>query len=65
MGRAGSRCPAEGHKHARTLDQQLDRLLTHSRSDTDDDTCIVGIRITGAGRGRPPGTDVREVAARG
>nr|WP_229816353.1 SpoIIE family protein phosphatase [Streptomyces lucensis] len=29
----------------RTLDQQLDRLLTHSRSDTDDDTCIVGIRV--------------------
>lgn len=27
------------------LDQQLDRLLTHSRSDTDDDTCIVGIRL--------------------
>ena len=29
-----------------TLDQQLDRLLIHSRSDTDDDTCIVGIRVT-------------------
>ncbi|MFJ4952434.1 SpoIIE family protein phosphatase [Streptomyces sp. NPDC088760] len=28
-----------------TLDQQLDRLLTYSRSDTDDDTCIVGIRV--------------------
>ncbi|MEU9382004.1 SpoIIE family protein phosphatase, partial [Streptomyces sp. NPDC048279] len=28
-----------------TLDQQLDRLLTHSRSDTDDDTCLVGIRV--------------------
>lgn len=28
-----------------SLDQQLDRLLTHSRSDTDDDTCIVGIRL--------------------
>ncbi|GHD33595.1 transcription antitermination regulator [Streptomyces galbus] len=28
-----------------TLDQQLDRLLVHSRSDTDDDTCIVGIRV--------------------
>ncbi|WP_284505648.1 SpoIIE family protein phosphatase [Streptomyces cellostaticus] len=27
------------------LDQHLDRLLTHSRSDTDDDTCIVGIRL--------------------
>ncbi|MER5927784.1 SpoIIE family protein phosphatase [Streptomyces mirabilis] len=29
-----------------TLDQQLDRLLTYSRSDTDDDSCIVGIRLT-------------------
>jgi serine phosphatase RsbU (regulator of sigma subunit)/PAS domain-containing protein len=29
----------------RTLDQQLDRLLTYSKSDTDDDTCIVGIRV--------------------
>ncbi|MFF1284654.1 SpoIIE family protein phosphatase [Streptomyces sp. NPDC058299] len=28
-----------------TLDQQLDRLLTYSRSDTDDDTCIIGIRV--------------------
>ncbi|MFI9155567.1 SpoIIE family protein phosphatase [Streptomyces sp. NPDC053367] len=28
-----------------TLDQQLDRLLTYSKSDTDDDTCIVGIRL--------------------
>jgi serine phosphatase RsbU (regulator of sigma subunit)/PAS domain-containing protein len=28
-----------------SLDQQLDRLLTYSRSDTDDDTCIVGIRV--------------------
>ncbi|MEU7059468.1 SpoIIE family protein phosphatase [Streptomyces sp. NPDC046197] len=30
----------------RTLDQQLDRLLTYSKSDTDDDTCLVGIRVT-------------------
>lgn len=28
-----------------TLDQQLNRLLTYSKSDTDDDTCIVGIRV--------------------
>ncbi|MEV6960722.1 SpoIIE family protein phosphatase [Streptomyces sp. NPDC051207] len=28
-----------------TLDQQLDRLLTYSRSDTDDDTCLVGVRV--------------------
>ncbi|MER6266916.1 SpoIIE family protein phosphatase [Streptomyces sp900105755] len=36
-------------KAARTvpqaLEQQVDRLLTHSRSDTDDDTCVVGIRV--------------------
>jgi serine phosphatase RsbU (regulator of sigma subunit)/PAS domain-containing protein len=30
---------------ASPLPQQLDRLLTYSRSDTDDDTCIVGIRV--------------------
>ncbi|MGW2486090.1 SpoIIE family protein phosphatase [Streptomyces sp. NPDC001606] len=30
----------------KSLDQQLDRLLTYSRSDTDDDTCVVGIRVT-------------------
>ncbi|MFF6996412.1 SpoIIE family protein phosphatase [Streptomyces sp. NPDC008313] len=29
-----------------TLDHHLDRLLTYSRSDTDDDTCIVGIRVS-------------------
>lgn len=28
-----------------SLDQQLDRLLTYSKSDTDDDTCIVGVRL--------------------
>ncbi|MFD5778122.1 SpoIIE family protein phosphatase [Streptomyces fungicidicus] len=28
-----------------TLDQRLDRLLTYSKSDTDDDTCIVGLRV--------------------
>ncbi|WP_084467671.1 SpoIIE family protein phosphatase [Actinokineospora inagensis] len=28
-----------------TLDQRLDRLLTHSNSDTDDDTCIVGFQL--------------------
>ncbi|MFH0245509.1 SpoIIE family protein phosphatase [Streptomyces sp. HK10] len=26
-----------------TLDKQLDRLLTYSNSDTDDDTCVVGV----------------------
>ncbi len=29
----------------RTLDLQLDRLLTFSKSDTDDDTCLVGIQV--------------------
>ncbi|MGK5641718.1 SpoIIE family protein phosphatase [Streptomyces sp. URMC 126] len=28
-----------------TLEQRLDRLLTHSGSDTDDDTCVVGVRL--------------------
>ncbi|MEU6389265.1 SpoIIE family protein phosphatase [Streptomyces sp. NPDC046939] len=30
---------------AGTLDQRLNVLLTHSKSDTDDDTCLVGIEI--------------------
>ncbi|MET7454674.1 SpoIIE family protein phosphatase [Streptomyces sp. NPDC005574] len=30
----------------KSLDHQLDRLLTYSKSDTDDDTCIVGIRVS-------------------
>nr|WP_242438637.1 SpoIIE family protein phosphatase [Streptomyces sp. CB00455] len=29
----------------RDLDRCLDRLLTHSKSDTDDDTCLIGIRL--------------------
>lgn len=28
-----------------TLEQRLDRLLTYSNADTDDDTCIVGVRM--------------------
>lgn len=27
------------------LDRQLDRLLAESRSDTDDDTCVIGIQV--------------------
>ncbi|MFF3754716.1 SpoIIE family protein phosphatase [Streptomyces sp. NPDC002018] len=27
------------------LESYLDRLLTHSRSDTDDDTCVIGVRL--------------------
>jgi serine phosphatase RsbU (regulator of sigma subunit) len=30
---------------ADTLSQLMDRLLTYSKSDTDDDTCLIGIRI--------------------
>ncbi|MGW1978149.1 GAF domain-containing SpoIIE family protein phosphatase [Streptomyces sp. NPDC001889] len=30
----------------RPLERLLDDLLTHSRSDTDDDTCLIGIHIT-------------------
>ncbi len=28
-----------------TLEQRLDRMLTYSNADTDDDTCIVGVRM--------------------
>ncbi|MGI5283870.1 SpoIIE family protein phosphatase [Nonomuraea polychroma] len=28
-----------------TLEERLDHLLTHSKSDTDDDTCIIGIQF--------------------
>lgn len=28
------------------LEQRLDRLLIHSRSDTDDDTCVIGVRVS-------------------
>ncbi|WP_374112649.1 SpoIIE family protein phosphatase [Streptomyces sp. MNU89] len=28
------------------LETYLDRLLTHSRSDTDDDTCVIGIQLS-------------------
>ncbi|OKI02222.1 antitermination regulator [Streptomyces sp. CB02923] len=30
---------------APTLEHRLDRLLTHSKSDTDDDTCLIGIQV--------------------
>ncbi|MFJ4983613.1 SpoIIE family protein phosphatase [Streptomyces sp. NPDC088732] len=30
---------------ASSLEQRLDRLLAGSRSDTDDDTCVIGIRV--------------------
>ncbi|MER6677296.1 SpoIIE family protein phosphatase [Streptomyces sp. NPDC000983] len=28
-----------------TLERRLDHLLTHSKSDTDDDTCLIGVRV--------------------
>ncbi|MFE0674206.1 SpoIIE family protein phosphatase [Streptomyces sp. NPDC058867] len=28
-----------------TLDRRLDHLLTHSKSDTDDDTCLIGVSV--------------------
>ncbi|MEE1752092.1 SpoIIE family protein phosphatase [Streptomyces sp. SP18CS02] len=28
-----------------SLEQRLDRLLTHSKADTDDDTCVVGLEV--------------------
>ncbi|MCS0637936.1 SpoIIE family protein phosphatase [Streptomyces sp. LP05-1] len=28
-----------------SLEQRLDRLLAHSRADTDDDTCVVGLQV--------------------
>ncbi|MFD3656461.1 SpoIIE family protein phosphatase [Streptomyces sp. NPDC058620] len=31
---------------APTLERRLDSLLTHTRSDTDDDTCLIGIQVT-------------------
>ncbi|MEV5593828.1 SpoIIE family protein phosphatase [Streptomyces sp. NPDC052496] len=30
---------------APTLEHRLDRLLTHSKSDTDDDTCLIGVQV--------------------
>ncbi|MFJ8659719.1 SpoIIE family protein phosphatase [Streptomyces sp. NPDC093795] len=29
-----------------TLERRLDHLLTHSKSDTDDDTCLIGVRVS-------------------
>lgn len=31
---------------AASLERRLDRLLTHSRSDTDDDTCLIGVHVS-------------------
>lgn len=34
---------------ADSLGELLDTLLTYSRSDTDDDTCLIGVQITEPG----------------
>ncbi|MEU7005331.1 SpoIIE family protein phosphatase [Streptomyces sp. NPDC046332] len=31
---------------AESLERRLDMLLTHSKSDTDDDTCLIGVRVS-------------------
>ncbi|MFF3322328.1 SpoIIE family protein phosphatase [Streptomyces sp. NPDC002889] len=31
---------------AASLERRLDRLLTHSKSDTDDDTCLIGVQVS-------------------
>ncbi|MER5961536.1 SpoIIE family protein phosphatase [Streptomyces sp. NPDC002057] len=31
---------------AENLERRLDLLLTHSKSDTDDDTCLIGVRVS-------------------
>ncbi len=36
---------ATAQSPASTLEHRLDQLLTHSKSDTDDDTCLVGIQV--------------------
>ncbi|MFH8752090.1 SpoIIE family protein phosphatase [Streptomyces rimosus] len=36
---------ATAQSPAATLEHRLDQLLTHSKSDTDDDTCLVGIQV--------------------
>ncbi|WP_063765479.1 SpoIIE family protein phosphatase [Nonomuraea candida] len=37
---------AVARRHAATLDHRLDDLLTHCNSDTDDDTCLIGVHLT-------------------
>lgn len=45
---------ATATRPAATLDHRLDHLLTHSSSDTDDDTCVIGIRLHPAAPPPPP-----------
>ncbi|MET9434978.1 SpoIIE family protein phosphatase [Streptomyces sp. NPDC006551] len=37
---------ASAQAPADTLERRLDTLLTHSKSDTDDDTCLIGVRVS-------------------
>ncbi|MGR6920858.1 SpoIIE family protein phosphatase [[Actinomadura] parvosata] len=37
---------AIAERAATTLDHRLDDLLTHCNSDTDDDTCLIGVRLS-------------------
>ncbi|MFH9424010.1 SpoIIE family protein phosphatase [Streptomyces sp. NPDC017529] len=36
---------ATAQSPAPSLEHRLDRLLTHSKSDTDDDTCLIGVQV--------------------
>lgn len=40
-----NRLLATARRQTGTLEESLDHLLTHSNSDTDDDTCLVGIQL--------------------
>ncbi|MFB9470271.1 GAF domain-containing SpoIIE family protein phosphatase [Nonomuraea salmonea] len=42
---AQDRLLAIARRGAATLDHRLDDLLTHSNSDTDDDTCLIGVQL--------------------
>jgi serine phosphatase RsbU (regulator of sigma subunit) len=37
---------ASAQDPASSLERRLDRLLLHSKSDTDDDTCLIGIKVS-------------------
>lgn len=37
--------PTNAQTPVDSLGQRLDRLLTYSKSDTDDDTCLIGIEV--------------------
>ena len=43
---AQDRLLAIARRAASTLDHRLDDLLTHCNSDTDDDTCLIGVHLS-------------------